>query len=96
MLRISQQYGILKLVSTCSHSGRWHQVRIGKGSGSSGISGATESWIPSRALGYFDDRLEKFKIAMVEFAAHSDMKRRLTLGLWCSPVCCRCKRQTPQ
>ena len=28
-----------------------------------------------------DPRTEKFKLAMVEFAARSDMRRRLTLGL---------------
>ena len=41
----------------------------------------TESWVPSRGLGFMDSRMEKFKLAMVEFAAHSDMRRRMTFGL---------------
>ena len=41
----------------------------------------TESWVPSRGLGFMDPRAEKLKLAMVEFAAHSDMRRRMTLGL---------------
>ena len=28
-----------------------------------------------------DPRKDKFKLVMVEFAAHSDMRRRMTLGL---------------
>ena len=33
-------------------------------------------------VGFMDDRSDKFKILMVEFAAHSDMRRRMPLGFW--------------
>ena len=59
-----------------------YQVRIGKVSGSAGGMNATESWLPSRAVGYMDTRTEKFKIVLVEFAASSDMRRRMPLGFW--------------
>ena len=60
-----------------------YQVRIGKVSGSAGgMNGGTESWLPSRAVGYMDMRTEKFKIVLVEFAASSDMRRRMPLGFW--------------
>ena len=59
-----------------------YQVRIGKVSASAGGNNATESWLPSRAVGYTDVRSDKFKILLVEFAAHSDMRRRMPLGFW--------------
>ena len=47
-----------------------------------GGSNATESWLPSRGVGYMDERTERLKILMGEFAAASDMKRRMPLGFW--------------
>ena len=37
----------------------------------------------SRVLGFMDERTEKLKLVMLEFAADSDMRRRLTLCLQC-------------
>ena len=59
-----------------------YRVRIGKVSGSAGGNNATESWLPSRAVDYTDVRTDKFKILLVEFTAHSDMRRRMPLGFW--------------
>ena len=70
------------LVHAVSLSTHLCQVRIGKVSGSAGGSNATESWLPSRGVGFMDERTERFKILMVEFAAASDMKRRMPLGFW--------------
>ena len=55
---------------------------MGKVSGSAGGSNATESWLPSRAIGFMDERMDKNKILMVEYMATSDMKRRIPLGFW--------------
>ena len=71
------------LVHAVSLSTHLCQVRLGKVSGSAGgADSGTEAWAPSRAVGFTDERTEKFKILMVEFAAHSDMKRRMPLGFW--------------
>ena len=55
---------------------------MGKVSGSAGIIGDTESWMPSRAIGYTDARTDRFKVLMVEFKAHTDQRRRMPLGFW--------------
>ena len=70
------------LVHAVSLSADLCQVRIGKVSGSAGGSNATESWLPSRGVGFMDERTYRFKILKVEFAAASDMKRRMPLGFW--------------
>ena len=55
---------------------------MGKVSGSAGGTNATESWVPSRGIIYKDERMDKYKILMVEYMATSDTNRRMPLGFW--------------
>ena len=71
------------LVHAVSLSTHLCQVRIGKVSGSAGGNGGTESWLPSRAVGFMDERTDKFRVLLVEFSSASDMRRRMPLGFWC-------------
>jgi hypothetical protein len=54
---------------------------MGKLSGSAHGAGETEAWLVNRAIMYKCPRTDRDVVPLVEFAAKSDPRRKMSLGL---------------